>query len=108
MEPHVQKLAQLRARTDRQLVELISARLDHGFSYSRVLATRESQGDWAALREFHQRAENAWCEAHRLLPALDGAAENDRTALLRRAEVLREELDRFTAKAFPIRRAACF
>lgn len=108
MEPHVQKLAQLRARTDRQLVELISAKLDHGFAYARVLATRESQAPWAAAQEFQQRAEDAWHEAHHLLPALYGIAETDRAVLLRRAEILREVLDQFAAEAFPIRRAACF
>ncbi|MFY9723940.1 MAG: hypothetical protein WB579_14005 [Bryobacteraceae bacterium] len=108
MEPHVQKLAQLRARTDRQLVELISAKLDHGFSYARVLATRDAQAPWTAVREFHQRAEDAWREAHHLLPALDGVAETDCAILLRRAQILREVLDQFAGETFPIKRAACF
>ncbi|HEY9141825.1 MAG TPA: hypothetical protein VIN93_13090 [Bryobacteraceae bacterium] len=108
MEPHVQKLAQLRARTDRQLVELISAKLDHGFSYARVLAARDAQAPWAAAREFHQRAEDAWREAHHLLPALDGVAETDRAVLLRRVQILREVLDQFAAETLPIKRAACF
>lgn len=108
MESHLQKLAQLRARTDRQLVELISARLDHGFSCARVLAAQDSQPQWATVREFQQRAENAWREAHQLLPALDGVAETDRAALLRRVEILREVLDQFAAETYPIQRAACF
>ncbi len=108
MAPQMQKLAQLRARTDRQLMELISAKLDHGFAYMRVLATRDSQSEWATVRELEQRAEDAWREAHRLLPALDGAAETERAALLRRAGILREVLDQFAAEAAPIKRAACF
>jgi hypothetical protein len=108
MERHTKKLAQLRARTDRQLVELISARLDRGFAYARVLAARDSQVQGAAVREFEQRAESAWREAHQLLPALRGITESDRAALLRRAETLREVLDQFAAEAVPIRRAACF
>ena len=108
MERHTKKLAQLRARTDRQLVELISARLDRGFAYARVLAARYSQAQGAAVREFEQRAENAWREAHHLLPALNGIAGTDRAALLRRAGILREVLDQFAAETVPIRRAACF
>jgi hypothetical protein len=108
MERHTKKLAQLRARTDRQLVELISARLDRGFAYARVLAARDSQAQGAAVREFEQRAENAWREAHHLLPALNGIAETDRAALLRRAGILREVLDQFAAESAPIKRAACF
>ncbi|HEY1221287.1 MAG: hypothetical protein ABSE42_07235 [Bryobacteraceae bacterium] len=104
----MQKLAQLRARTDRQLAELISAKLDRGFAYARVLAVRDSQSEWATLRGFEQRAENAWREAHRLLPALNGVVETDRIALLRRAAILREVLDQFAAEARPIKRAACF
>jgi|ERR1017187_3241229 hypothetical protein len=108
MERHTKKLAQLRAHTDRQLVELISARLDRGFAYARVLAARDSQTDWAAAREFQQRAENAWREAHHLLPALNGIAETDRAALLHRAEILRAVLDQFAVETVPVRRAACF
>jgi hypothetical protein len=108
MERHTKKLAQLRARTDRQLAELISARLDRGFAYARVLAARDSQAQGPAARDFELRAENAWREAHNLLPALRGIAETDRAALLRRAGTLREVLDQFAAETVPIRRAACF
>jgi hypothetical protein len=107
MEHNVKKLAQLRARTDRQLAELISAKLDHGFSYARVMATRESRAGLAALPEFERRAEEAWREANHLLPALNGIAETDHAALLRRAEILREVLDQFAADARPIVRVAC-
>ncbi len=108
MERHTKKLAQLRARTDRQLVGLISARLDRGFAYARVLAARDSQAQGAAVSEFHRRAEDAWREAHHLLPALDGTAEIDRAALLHRAGILREVLDQYAVETFPIRQAACF
>ncbi len=108
MEPHVQKLAQLRARTDRQLVELISAKLDRGFSYARALASRDSKAPWEATREFQQRAEDAWCEAHHLLPALNGPAEKDRALLQLRERILREVLDQFAVETVPIKRAACF
>lgn len=104
----MQKLAQLRARTDRQLAELISAALDRGFAYARVIAATKSHAEWSASREFHRRAKDAWCEARRLMPALDGSAEKDRVALLRRAEMLRLELDQLAAELFPVRRAACF
>jgi hypothetical protein len=108
MERHVKKLAQLRARTDRQLVELISAKLDRGFAYARVLAARDSGASRPMSREFLQRAEEAWHEANHLLPALGGNVGTDRAALLRRAGVLREVLDQFAADALPIRRAAGF
>jgi hypothetical protein len=108
MGSDMQKLAQLRARTDRQLVDLISARLDHGFSYARVLAAQDSQPQWATVREFQQRAEDAWREAHHLLPALNGIAEAERAALLRRVQILREILDQFAAETYPVKRAACF
>ena len=108
MESDMPKLAQLRARTDRQLVEFISARLDHGFSYARVLAGQDAQPQWTTVREFQQRADDAWREAHHLLPALNGIAETERAALLRRAELLREILDQFAAETYPVKRAACF
>ncbi len=104
----MQKLAQLRARTDRQLVELISARLDQGFSYARVLAAQDSEPQWTTIREFQGRAEDAWREAHHLLPALNGVAESDRASLLHRVNVLREVLDQFAAETYPVKRAACF
>jgi len=108
MESDMQKLAQLRARTDRQLVELISARLDHGFSYARVMAAQDSLPQWTTVREFQKRAEDAWREAHHLLPALDGVAEPERAALLHRTQILREVLDQFAAETYPVKRAACF
>jgi hypothetical protein len=104
----MKKLAQLRARTDRQLAELISAKLDDGFSYARVLTAREPHAGRAELREFERRAEDAWREADHLLPALGGVDEAARSTLLRRAGILREMLDRFAAGAYPIRRAAGF
>jgi hypothetical protein len=108
MERHTKKLAQLRARTDRQLLELISAKLDHGFHYARVLAARESRSARAELKEFEQRAEAAWREVNQLLPALGGIDDATRAALTRRAGILREVLDQFAADAYPIRRAAGF
>jgi len=108
MERDVKKLAQLRARTDRQLADLISTKLDRGFAYARVLAARESQASSPAAREFQQRAEDAWREANHLLPALGRDSESGYAALLRRARILREVLDQFAVDALLIRRAAGF
>ena len=108
MEPRVRKLAQLRARTDRQLVELISTALDRGFAYAHTLAAQDPRSQWPATMELRERADESWREAQRLVSALDGVSESKRAALERRTAVLRETLDQFGADHFPIQRAACF
>jgi len=99
------KLAQLRALTNRQLADLISARLDRGFACARVLAAGEAQAARAAGKGVQQRAEEAWREADRLLPALDPNAGTDRDALLDRARILREVLDQFAEDELQLRGA---
>ena len=108
MEGNTRKLARLRARTDRQLVELISARLDRGFALASGLAGSIGQTDWAKQKDLQQCAEEAWSEAARLLSALDSSAAPERTALECRAGILREMLDQLAADVFPIKKAACF
>jgi len=73
------KLAELRARTDRQLAEYVHRRVELGFH----LAHAQS---WAS-------AEAACAEAARLLPLIYGLEESQRRRLEIALEQLRETLD---------------
>ncbi|HUI58316.1 MAG TPA: hypothetical protein VLY04_25255 [Bryobacteraceae bacterium] len=75
------KLNELRTRTDRQLIELISARLDRGLTFARMAADEESRRIWASTEEFLRRAEKARSDASAWMPLLAKAAELDRRRL---------------------------
>ncbi len=83
------KLAELRAKTDRQVCELISRRLDEGVS--------EAADGWIG------KAEGAYAEAQRLLPMVrDAERAASLQAKLGRLRVLLNEMPLGCA------RAACF
>lgn len=84
--PHTRKLAELRAKTDRQLVEYLSAQLNRALVFA---GTGESLSHAEALYE----------EAHRLLPAVTGATEAEIRSLTIRLRALRIMLARYTAPA---------
>jgi hypothetical protein len=80
------KLAELRAKTDRQLVEYLSAQLN------RALVC-------AATGESLSLAEMLYEEAHRLIPAVTGATEAECRSLTTRLRALRNLLRQHTVSA---------
>lgn len=87
------KLAELCAKTDRQLHEIISTRLDRGLAYARLLLDEDAQRRWASLDEFCSGAEKAYREVARLLPVLRGVSRRERHRLESRLGQLRDILD---------------
>jgi hypothetical protein len=82
------KLAELRAKTDRQLVSLIRNRLDDGF-------------------RSRSEAERAYSEVLVLLPTVRDVSEAERRRLESRLARLRELLDERPAPAVARVQAAC-
>jgi len=87
------KLSELRTRTDRQLIELISSRLDRGLTFARMAADDESRRIWASTDEFLRRAEKARSEVSAWMPLLAKAAEFERRRLELKLVQLAELLD---------------
>jgi hypothetical protein len=79
-EPELQKLFELRAKTDRQLLGLVHSRLEIGLSFAALAGVEES-----AL----ERAGQALAEVQRLLPAL---SEKQRRSFDPQLTELREAL----------------
>jgi hypothetical protein len=99
------KLDELRSKTDRQLVSLISNKLDRGLTFARVLESDESSSNWASTGHFAMRAEQALSEATAWLPLLLEARPTDRRRLEFKLARLRSALNRSgTAK---VQVAAC-
>jgi hypothetical protein len=76
------KLAELRAKTDRQLVTLIRSRLDDGLASAR-----------ASAAETCAEAKRAYSEVRVLLPAVRDVTEAERRRLESKLARLRELLD---------------
>jgi len=81
-EKIAEKLAQLRAKTDQQLLNFIQSRLDSGVSFAILAEVAAS-----ALG----RADAALVEAQKLVPALNG---NHRRVVDSKLNELREAVDR--------------
>jgi hypothetical protein len=79
------KLLQLRAKTDRQLVEMLTRKLEVARCFART-------------EEYRGRAERACEEVRRLLPLVDGAERRGFAA----------RLDEICATLHPVAHAACF
>ena len=100
------KLAEFRARTDRQLHALVSRKLDRGLSFATLLLGDEGRERWASLEELTGCAERSYKEVARLLPLLRGISSADRRRLESRLDQLREILDCATLCATPRTQAA--
>ena len=86
------KLHELRSKTNRQLVSLISNKLDRGLAFARVL---DGEGaDWASTEHFAANAERALAEATDWMALLNGATQLDRRRLEFKLTQLRAALDR--------------
>ena len=93
----IRKLAELRAKTDRQLIELVMANLERGH------ALLESPVD----EESYTLAEDAYCEASRLASALYTLPEIEHRRLIVNLENLRRLLDRHSVRLNLRAEAAC-
>jgi hypothetical protein len=90
-DAELEKLAELRAKTDRQLHCLVHSRLDVGLSFAVLAEVEESAGDRLYAGRSLERAGQALAEAQKLLPALN---EAQRRAFDPKLTKLREAVDR--------------
>lgn len=80
---HTRKLAELRAKTDRQLVNYVSAQLDRGLAF-------------AEAGERLAEAEKIYAEAHRLFALASNGNDCQWRSFLSRLSRLRRMLDAYT------------
>ena len=98
------KLLELRAKTDRQLFEYISNRVESGLSYGRLAADPDARRRWASVDVFQERASKAYSEVHRLLPVVRNLTRPERRTL----DAKIQELGRLLGTSPALTRAACF
>ena len=92
MEP--EKLLQLRAKTDRQLMDFIYSKLEAGLNFAALAETSYSDGDWASAARSRELADEALNEVQLLLPAIN---ERQRRHLEPRMTILRQMVRRLGA-----------
>jgi hypothetical protein len=98
------KLHELHSKTTRQLVSLISNKLDRGLAFARVL---EGDGaDWSSTAHFVANAEKALADASAWMALLNGATPMEQRRLEFKQTQLRSALDRARASTMTAR-AAC-
>jgi hypothetical protein len=85
------KLLELRSKTNRQLVSLISNKLDRGLAFARVLDC--DGADWASTEHFAANAEKALAEATEWMALLNGATQLERRRLESKLAQLRAALE---------------
>jgi hypothetical protein len=90
-EPELEKLSELRAKTDRQLAGFIHSKLDVGLSFAVLAEVEESAGDRLYALRSLERAGQALAEVQKLLPALN---EAQRRAFDSKLAELREAVER--------------
>jgi hypothetical protein len=100
------KLDELRRKTNRQLVSLISNKLDRGLTFARVLEGDEGRENWSSTEHFRVHAEQALTEASAWMQMLAGGTQLDRRRLEFKLAELRGALDR-VAKLEVRTQAAC-
>jgi hypothetical protein len=94
------KLAELRARTDRELLTLIQRELDRALTLADVAANRESA--------FYGEAEKAYRKVITLLPKAPDMRRGERARIETTVKELRFRLDQVTAVAKVERHPASF
>jgi hypothetical protein len=98
------KLHELRCKTTRQLVSLISNKLDRGLAYARVM---EGDGaDWSSTEHFTANAEKALAEASSWMTLLNGAVPLEKRRLDIKLAQLRDAVERSRASELHVQ-AAC-
>jgi hypothetical protein len=66
--PKPSKLAELRSKTDRELLSLISSRLELGLAFVRRAAQEATRANWPGAEELYRYAEGAYAEACSWMP----------------------------------------
>ena len=89
LEP--EKLMQLRAKTDRQLLEFLHSKLETGSNSAALAARQYSNGNWVSADQSLERGDQALNEVQMLLPVI---AEKQRRELDPKLAILRETLAR--------------
>ena len=105
--PDLTKLIELRSKTDRQLIQFITRRIDAGLNYARLLADPAADIGWSSVESFQINATNAYAEVHALLPWVDDITRTERQRLESKLENLRELLDESTIHAEMRVQTAC-
>ncbi|MGA2739052.1 MAG: hypothetical protein ABSG65_16560 [Bryobacteraceae bacterium] len=82
---HFPKLAELRARTDRDLVRILNADLERALALASVAATKHSV--------FRSQAEAMYTRAKTLVPELSGASADEQAQLESKLKELGMALD---------------
>lgn len=100
------KLEQLRAKTDGELMALISRRLDAGLDCARMMMHPQSHDIWESAERLQAKAEEAYHDVRRLLPWVP-VTKVGRGGLECRLEELREALDEFSIHAEFRMQTAC-
>jgi hypothetical protein len=82
MTVHLQtrKLAELRAKTDRQLLEVVDIHLNRGLDYVGLMAEADSRGHARVAEKFRHLAAQECDEAERLQAMLESAGEPNHAA----------------------------
>jgi hypothetical protein len=88
--PKSSKLAELRQKTDRQLLVVIQNELERGLTLADLAASKDSA--------LHARAEKACEKAAALLPKINGLTTNERRQLETKFKDLRAALDRVSSR----------
>ena len=86
------KLAELRAKTDQELIKIIDNELERGLHSALMTEAAKEASDSDSAQPPHIRAETAYAEALKLLPMVDDRSERRR--LEKKLKQLREALDR--------------
>jgi hypothetical protein len=98
------KLQELRSKTTRQLVSLISNKLDRGLAFARVM---DGDGrDWSSTEHFAANAERALTEASSWMTLLSDATPMEQRRLEFKRTQLRDALERSRATELRVH-AAC-
>src|SRR5712691_3277038 len=89
--PELEKLSELRAKTDRQLLRLLHSRLQLGLNFVALAGEMSSDENTDHAEQLLWRAEQAVIEVKRLLPVL---TEDQHRSVGPQLNKLREALDR--------------
>ena len=99
------KLLELRAKTDRQLVEFITSRVNAGLTWSRLVTDPESRNRWASTGMFLERACQAYSDVRPLLPLVGNLETSERRILESKVDQLRRFVEEHSQQPAC---AACF
>ena len=96
------KLAELRAKTDRELVAIIATEIGRALSFARARAPDGSPERAEIAGQYREKAEKAYHSVRKLLPSVDDRRERIRleAELIKLSELLGGDPDPPDARAF--------